>query len=71
MHRNHYPRFQFKVIAPRVPRLVLLWVLVTLALAAAASLDRARVQPVDGSSHLTLQNAPPIVQSLIEKYAPK
>ena len=32
MHRNHYPRVQSKVIAPRMPRLVLLWVLVTLAL---------------------------------------
>lgn len=71
MRRHPYPRVQSKVIAPRMPRLVLLWVLVTLALAAAASLDRAHIQPVDGSSHFTLQNVPAIVQSLIEKYAPK
>lgn len=71
MRRRQLPRLQSKAVAAKMPRFIILWVLVTLALAAAASFDRAHTQPVDGDSHFTLQNAPAIVQSLIERYAPK
>lgn len=70
MRRPPFSQAQSRAMAAKMPRLLILWGLVAVALASVASIDRV-TQSLDGYSRSTLENVPAIVQTLIERYAPE